>query len=203
MSTQRTRATAAGSGAPAPLTKNQRRRLNKKRRLPHDFKDKTAEPLLSSKSLGVKLLDVVRRSGAADIDRLLRGSRGPEPIVSNEALLVAILLAAYLDTKCDLRTAVVRALTGLHVSVAQQLGLCDATGWKTFAYSTVADRIKNLEDKLAAGIYDGGTPRGLEWLARTMLKGSIPQAVLHRIDAAAVDETPVLATVFVPSRGGS
>ena len=193
MSTPKARSATAKQGGLVPLTKNQRRRLNKKRRLPHDFKDKSAEPLPSSKKLGRKMLDIVRDSGAADIDRLLRGSRGSKPIASNEALLVAILLTAYLDTKSYLRTAVVRVLAGLHPSIAQELGLCDATGWKSYAYSTVADRIKNLEDKLAAGIYDGGTPMDLVWLARTLLEASIPSTDLADIESAAVDETPVRA----------
>ena len=82
----------------------------------------------------------------------------------------------------------------------EELGLCHATGWKRFAYSTVADRIKNLEDKLAAGLYDGGTPRDLQWLTRCLLKASIPPNVLHEIADAAVDETPV-RTWSLPTDG--
>ena len=92
MSTSKARVTTASSGVLTPPTRKQRRHLSKTRCLPHDFKDKSKEPLPSSKKLGRKMLDIVRNSGAADIDRLLRGSRGSKPIVSYEALLVAILL---------------------------------------------------------------------------------------------------------------
>lgn len=139
----------------AALTHQQRERLNDIRSpVPRDHPNRAAEPLLSSKALGMEVLNAVRRSGVAQEleERLDRAGthRGPKRRISVEALLVAKIIAASGPARCHTRAAVALALIGLDADVAHELGLCDTDQWQQVTYKTVARRLKALEALLTA-----------------------------------------------------
>ncbi len=132
------------------LTHQQRQRLNDIRPpVPRDHPNRAAEPLLSSKALGMEVLNTVRRSGVAQWleERLDRtgAHRGPKRRISVEALLVAKIIAASGPAPSHTRAAVVLALIGLDADVAHELGLCDTDQWQQVTYKTVARRLTTLE----------------------------------------------------------
>ena len=180
---------------PKALTARQRQRLNDKRpSIPSDHPTQGAEPMITSKALGRRILDAVRRAGVADeLERQVDGPasrRGPKRRISVEALLVAIIVAAYDPAKSYNRSAVVLALIGLDASIAYDLGVCSPHKWESITYTTIARRIKELENTLQLGWFEGKEHRDFDWFATRLLGGSIPPTALRNIRAAVLDETP-------------
>ena len=139
----------------AALTQQQRQGLNDIRPpVPRDHPNRAAEPLLSSKALGMSILNAVRRSGVAqELEAQLDRSevyRGPKRRISVEALLVAMIVAANGPSRSNTRTGVVSALIGLDADVAYEMGVCDAREWQSSTYKAVARRLKTLEALLTA-----------------------------------------------------
>ena len=168
------------------LTARQRQRLNDKRpSVPSDHPNQGAEPMITSKAVGMRIRDAVRRAGVADeLERQVDGPasrRGPKRRISVEALLVAMIVAAYDPSKSYNRSAVVLALIGLDAAVAYDLGVCTANKWESITYNTISRRVKELESTLRLGWFEGKEHRNFEWLATRLLGASIPPAALRTI----------------------
>ena len=180
---------------PKALTARQRQQLNNKRpSIPQDHPDQAAEPLMTTRALGMRIRDAVRRAGVAhELERQIDGPasrRGPKRRISVEALLVAIIIAAYFPAKSYHRSAVVLALIGLDAAVAYDLGVCTTNKWENITYNTIARRIQELESTLLLGWFEGQEHRDFEWLSTRQLGASIPPATRRSITAAVLDETP-------------
>ena len=165
----------------ATLTQRQRHRLNDIRPpVPRGHPNQAAEPLLSSKALGTRILNVVRLTDVAPrLEAQVNGPatrRGPKRRFRVEALLVAMIIAAYDNAKSYNRTDVVLALIGLDAAVAYELGVCTAREWKDITYPTIARRVKELESALQLGWFQDGEYRNFEWVSTRLLGASIPPA---------------------------
>ena len=179
----------------ATLTQRQRHRLNDNRPpVPHGHPNQAAEPLLSSKALGTRILNAVRLADVApDLEAQVDGPatrRGPKRRFRVEALLAAMVIAGHDNAKSYNRTDVVLALIGLDAAVAYELGVCTDREWKDIVYKTIARRVKELENVLQLGWFQDGEYRNFEWVSTRLLGASIPPAALQAITAAALDETP-------------
>ena len=177
------------------LTERQRHRLNDARpSVPPDHPNQGAEALITTRALGMRVLDAVRRAGVAqDLEAHVDGPwprPGPKRRVSVEALLVAMIIAARDDAKSYHRAAVTLALIGLDAAVAHELEICTKRKWKDIRYKMIARRLKDLESALLLGWFQDGEYRNFDWLATRLLGASIPQAARRAIRAAALDETP-------------
>ena len=179
----------------AHLTARQRQALNDRRPpIPEGHPDQAAEILITSKAVGMRVLNAVQRSGVgAVLDALHEaqtGGRGRNRKISDTALLVGMHIAAYHPSKTYHRSDVALALMGLDAAVAHQLGLCTTRRWTKFCYKTVANRVKQLELLLHLGFFHDRKYYDLKWLAERLLWASIPSTVLREeIVAAALDET--------------
>ncbi len=142
----------------------------------------------------MRILNAVRRSNvASELERQIDGPasrRGPKRRISVEALLVAIIIAGYDSGRSYNRSAVVLALIGLDAAVAYELGVCTATKWESVTYNTIARRVKELENTLRLGWFEGKQYRDFDWLSTRLLGASIPPAARRAIRAAVLDETP-------------
>ena len=150
--------------------------------------------MITSKAVGMRILNAVRRADiASELERQIDGPasrRGPKRRISVEALLVAIIVAGYDPSRSYNRSAVVLALIGLDAAVAYELGVCTASKWEHITYNTIARRVKELENTLKLGWFEGKQYRDFDWVATRLLGGSIPPAALRNITAAVLDETP-------------
>ena len=179
----------------ATLTQRQRHRLNDNRPpVAHGHPNQAAEPLLSSKALGTRILNAVRLADVApDLEAQVDGPatrRGPKRRFRVEALLAAMVIAGHDNAKSYNRTDVVLALIGLDAAVAYEMGVCTDREWKDITYPMIARRVKELESVLQLGWFQDGEYRNFEWVSTRLLGASIPPAALQAITAAALDETP-------------
>ena len=165
------------------------------RKLSKDFPVKSAEPDWSSKEQGLRIISVVERSGVlADLEPKMTPRRGPKARVSIKALLVCIVMAAYLKTKSYKRSDIVSVMYGLHPDIAQMLGLLDQHGnFKPIRFKRVAYQILKFEALLWLGWDSGATRCDLRWFSNAMLMASVPRRIRRQINAVAVDSTPVKA----------
>ena len=125
----------------------------------------------------MRVLNAVRRAGVApELEAQIDGPasrRGPKRRISVEALLVAIIVAACDPARSYNRSAVALALIGLDAAVAYELGVCSTKKWENITYNTIARRIKELENTLRLGWFEGKELRNFEWFATRLLGGSI------------------------------
>lgn len=165
------------------------------RKLPADFPVKSAEPEWSSREQGLRIVSVVERCGVlAHLMPKMTPRRGPKARASIKALLVCIVMAAYLKTKCYKRSDVVAVMYGLHPDIAQMLGLLDQHGdFKPIRFKRVACQLLRFEALLWLGWNSGAVRCDLGWFSNAMVAASVPRRVRRQIKAVAVDSTPVKA----------
>ena len=179
----------------AALIQRQRHRLNDIRpTVPHDYPNQGAEPLITTRAQGKRVLDAVRRANVTqDLEAQVDGPatrRGPKRRLSVEALLVAMIIAAHDTAKSYNRTAIVLALIGLDAAIAYEMRVCTDRKWRDILYKTTARRVKELESVLHLGWFQDGEYRNFDWVSTRLLGASIPQTALRAIRAAGLDETP-------------
>ena len=111
----------------------------------------------------------------------LSSHRGQKSVVTDEALLLAILLAAWKRSSYR-RTDLCAVLNGLDPRVAVYLGLCDSNGLITVSYKALARQILRLEkllysehEKRLTG--EEGDCCDLQWLADKLVPASMPPEV--------------------------
>ena len=150
---------AALAAAKMRMTPQQLADWQSHRKLPKDFPVKSAESEWSSKDQGLRIIDVVERSGVlAHLEPKMTPRRGPKARVSIKALLVCIVMAAYLKTKSYKRSDVVAVMYGLHPEIAQMLGLLDQHGnFKPIKFKRVAYQLLKFEALLWLGWNSGAT----------------------------------------------
>ena len=178
-----------------PLTATEIRRLNAQRRLPpgHPSADKDYH-IESPLDLAWHAIDVIELSGVVPyLERRLRSHPGQTSALSVLALLVAMVVGAYLKPSYR-RTDLCAVLHGLDAEVAYELGLCSRVVRKLFSYNTIVKQSIRLEQALAAGWVDeDGTKCDQDWFAHNLLKANITPTQAERITAIAIDSTFVLA----------
>ena len=142
---RRKRAERNGDLAPADLSARKIGRWT-----PKDHPDQTAEPLWSSATTGLRMLDIVERSGVgARCEERFTRRRGRKRLLSYKALLVAILVATYSRGRTCTRAEVCAAIAGFSPEVARNLGVLDADGmWHVPNYKVVNRMMKRLERSL-------------------------------------------------------
>lgn len=184
---------AARVAAKMQMTLQQSADWQSHRKLPKDFPDKSAEPVWSSKEQGLRIISVVERSGVlAHLEPKMKPRRGPKARVSINALLVCIVMAAYLKTKSYKRSDVVSVMYGLHPHIAQMLGLLDQHGnFKPIKFKRVACQLLKFEALLWLGWNSGATRCDLRWFSNTMVAASVPRHIRRTVKAVIVDSTSV------------
>ncbi len=184
---------AARAAAKTQLSLQQLADWMSHRKLPKDFPVPSGEPGWSSKEQGLRIISVVERSGVlAELEPKMTPRRGPQARVSIKALLVCIVMAAYLTSKSYKRSDIVAVMYGLHPEIAQMLGLLDQHGnFKAIRFKRVAYQILKLEALLWLGWDSGATRCDLRWFSNAMLEASVPRRVRRQIKAVVVDSTPV------------
>ena len=145
---------AARAAAKAHMTLQQLANWMSHRKLPKDFPVKSEEPAWSSKEQGLRMISVVERSGVLEhLEPKMTPRRGPKARASIKALLVCVVMAAYLKTKSYKRSDVVAAMYGLHPDIAQMLGLLDQHGkYKEINFKRVACQLIKFEAMLWLGM---------------------------------------------------
>ena len=68
--------------------------------------------------------------------------------------------------------------------------MCTAHKWQNITYNTIARRVKELENVLLLGWFEGNEHKNFKWLSTLLLGASIPPTALRDIKAAVLDETP-------------
>lgn len=162
------------------------------RRLAADHPHKAAEPIFSTKELGLRCLDVVERSGVLKhLNPKFTAKRGNKRKLTVKAFLVCALIAAYLKRSYR-RTDIVAVLYGLHPAVAQALGVVDADGQMLdITYNAVIKTARRLERLLRWGFRSGILDCDLEWFAHRMVKASVPRHIRRTVRAVIVDGTAI------------
>ena len=163
------------------------------RKLPRDHPNKAAEPIISSKELGLRMIGVVDRTAVVPyLDAEMQGTRGPKRRLTVKALQVCNLITAYMQSKSYRRVDVVAVLYGLHPVVAQQLGLVDKKRrMKYISYNSLTDLAGKIEKSLHEGWMHGILRCDMEWFAHRMLRASVPRTIRRKARAAIIDSSPV------------
>ena len=132
------------------------------------------------------MLDVVRRSGVVPVlERKLQSRPGTEPVLTDETLLLGVLLA-----ECEFRSVrasdVCAVLAGLHPVVRSKVGL-PPTG-SPCTYRNVARRLRLLVKSLVPGWRDEQTGQhwDLELVGSQLLAASFPMVAARGIEACAL-----------------
>ena len=180
------------AAAAAGLTPAQHAQWQDDRRLPADHPHKAAEPIFSTKELGLRCIAVVERARVLKhLDPKFTGKRGTKRKLTVKAFLVCVLIAAYLKRSYR-RTDIVATLYGLHPAVAQALGVVDANGHMVdITYNAVIKTAKRLERLLRWGFRSGIVDCDREWFAHRMVKASVPRHIRRTVRAVIVDGTAV------------
>ena len=178
-----------------PLTATEIVRLNAQRALPpkHPSADKdyfTPSPL----SLVWHAVDVIDQSGVLPyLERRLRAHPGKRSVLPLRALLVTMVIAAFLGPSYR-RTDLCAVLNGLEAEVAYRLRLCSRAVRRLFSYNLIDKQSLRLERALAEGWVDpDGTECGMDWFVHCLFKANISPAEAERIIDLAIDSTFVLA----------
>ena len=162
---------------------------------PSDHPDRAAEPLESSKYVGMRMISVVDRSGVLPaVGKLFTGRRGKKTAITYRALLVAMLLAMYTNGRSYTRADVCAAIPGMKPTVARKLGVLDDDGqWHIPKYKSVCWMIKRLERKLRWGWDYESTRCDLAWFAASLIRASVPRKIRRSVDTIVIDGTAVEA----------
>ena len=148
-----------------------------------------------------RYLRVIDRSPEAQaLCEWLDDHPGPKSRCSGKVLLLGMCLAAEIVGRCR-RSDVCSAINGLPATILFHLGLCNTTTFDPVSYSAVTRQMKRLENApfgkiMAAILGQKATPKtgpgadaGLLWFNQGMLLASVPQKVLEKVTAGAVDAT--------------